>query len=60
MYQDATSEYTIEKILVSIKKDWENRQFDLAKHIFAVKIPELDPLGKEIDLFLLNVRMRGL
>ena len=49
MYQDATSEYTVEKILISIKKDWENRQFDLAKHIFAVKIPQPDLYGEQFS-----------
>ena len=38
VYQDAASEYTVEKLLTSIKKDWENRQFDLAKHIYPVKV----------------------
>ena len=45
VYQDATSEYTVEKILTSIKKEWDGRQFDIAKHIYAVKTSETDQLG---------------
>ena len=42
IFQDASSEYTVEKLLISIKKKWENRQFNLAKLIYAVKTSESD------------------
>ncbi|XP_076800448.1 dynein heavy chain domain-containing protein 1-like [Clavelina lepadiformis] len=42
VYQNASAEYALEQTIRKIKNQWENRQFQLAKHIYMVKAPATD------------------